>query len=443
MQAVQAQEAALQSTLDEAQAAADTASRRAESAATAAAALSPALTPEDLADPSMVQGRLAELAAAQSLAAAAAAAEPAPAATQRSDVEGGGRAARFGNPTHPQTAAVKRALALQRRGVHGAFAQLGSVQDTRLSELLSASLQATLRTLVVDDTETRCAPHHLPPVLEQPCVTAHFILQGAPAGGLHGSPQAPVFRRCYHSCSPAYLHPVPADSTNLPTDVRPTSKASLEQFRALRAHSTLSTQARPRISARTRHLCETSCCTSTRIPCRIAVTEALLAEQCQVPDVLALPMCSRCSAAAESPHARCALDDLPQPARGLIQAACHGSERPLLVPLPHTQGLARLQKARRPIPQVRAPPAVATLSAFAVRVVHLGVSTVPPFGGIHCCVAKGNCTHWDHRPERRFPMHSPAPRRRSAARCALSQRGHLHMRAAWTTAITLTTESRL
>lgn len=84
------------------------------------------------------------------------------------------------------------------------------------------------------------------------------------------------------------------------------------------------------------------------------MTEALQAEQCQVPDVLALPMCSRCSPAAESPHARCGLDDLPEPARGLIKAACHGSERALLIPLPHTQCLARLQKARRPIPQVHA-----------------------------------------------------------------------------------------
>lgn len=83
------------------------------------------------------------------------------------------------------------------------------------------------------------------------------------------------------------------------------------------------------------------------------MTEALQAEQCQVPDVLALPMCSRCSPAAESPHARCGLDELPEPARGLIKAACHGSERALLIPLPHTQCLARLQKARRPIPKVR------------------------------------------------------------------------------------------
>ena len=145
----------LEREVEEAQAAADAAEHRARQAAAAAAAQTPVLTPGDLADAETVRGRLAELAAAQSLAAAAAA--PA-ASTQRSDAEGGGgRAARYGNPTHPQTAAVKHALSLQRRGVHGAFAQLGSVQDTRLSELLAASLQSTLRTLVVEATETRCA----------------------------------------------------------------------------------------------------------------------------------------------------------------------------------------------------------------------------------------------------------------------------------------------
>eukprot|EP00892_Ulva_mutabilis_P012666 jgi/Ulvmu1/9772/UM056_0012.1 len=237
-QAVQDRAAVLESEVAEAQAAVDASEHRARQAAAAAAAHTPALAAGDLADAAMVRGRLAELAAAQSLAAAAAAA--AQAATQRSDAEaGGGRSARYGNPTHPQTAAVKHALGLQRRGVHGAFAQLGSVQDTRLSELLSASMQSTLRTLVVDATETR-----------------------------------------------------------------------------------------------------------------IEVSDALREANCEVPDILALPMCSRCTAASESPHARCALDALPEPARGLVQAASHGAERALLVPLPHTQSLARLQKARRPIPQL-------------------------------------------------------------------------------------------
>lgn len=166
LQAVQERAAALEHELADAQSAADAAEHRARQAAAAAAAQSPALTSDDLADESMVRGRLAELAAAQSLAAAAVAV--APASTQRSDAEaGGGRSARYGNPTHPQTAAVKQALALQRRGVHGAFAQLGSVQDTRLSELLSASLQSTLRTLVVDATETRCGMP--PPALLRLC----------------------------------------------------------------------------------------------------------------------------------------------------------------------------------------------------------------------------------------------------------------------------------
>jgi hypothetical protein len=71
--------------------------------------------------------------------------------SQRSEVEGTGKSARFGNPKHAYTIATKRALDLKLPKVLGTLAQLGSVQDTQLSELGS-----TLRTLVVQDRESRC-----------------------------------------------------------------------------------------------------------------------------------------------------------------------------------------------------------------------------------------------------------------------------------------------
>lgn len=86
---------------------------------------------------------------------AAAAAAP----SQRSDADGGGKSARYGNPKQNYTAAVKRALSMQNPQVLGTLAHLGSVQDTRLSELLSGHLGPTLRTLVVESTECRCALH--------------------------------------------------------------------------------------------------------------------------------------------------------------------------------------------------------------------------------------------------------------------------------------------
>ena len=65
--------------------------------------------------------------------------------------------ARYGNTKHPQTKAVRHALAEKRAGVLGAFAQLGSVQDASLSALVSAHLNVSLRTLVVASTAVRCA----------------------------------------------------------------------------------------------------------------------------------------------------------------------------------------------------------------------------------------------------------------------------------------------
>jgi chromosome segregation ATPase len=81
-----------------------------------------------------------------------------PTTSQRSEVEGAGKSARFGNPKHSYTIATKRALALRLPHVLGTLAQLGTVQDTPLSELLSAHLGSTLRTLVVETRECRCIP---------------------------------------------------------------------------------------------------------------------------------------------------------------------------------------------------------------------------------------------------------------------------------------------
>jgi hypothetical protein len=77
--------------------------------------------------------------------------------TQGSGAEGAGKSARYGNPKHGATIACKRALSLGDPRVLGTLASLGSVQDTRLSELLSAHLFGTLRTLVVDTRACRCA----------------------------------------------------------------------------------------------------------------------------------------------------------------------------------------------------------------------------------------------------------------------------------------------
>ena len=82
--------------------------------------------------------------------------------SQRSDADGAGKTARFGHPKHSYSVAIKRALALQNPEVLGTLAQLGSVQDARLSELLSAHLGTQLRTLVVESRECRCGspkPH--------------------------------------------------------------------------------------------------------------------------------------------------------------------------------------------------------------------------------------------------------------------------------------------
>lgn len=66
-----------------------------------------------------------------------------------------GRKPRYGHPQQAQTAAVKHAMDAQPAGLLGPLAELGSVQDTRLSELLSAHLWTSLRTLVVESSECR------------------------------------------------------------------------------------------------------------------------------------------------------------------------------------------------------------------------------------------------------------------------------------------------
>jgi chromosome segregation ATPase len=150
VQTVQQRRAVLEAAFSDAQAAVGEARDRVERLAQVAAAQSSVLTAEDLESATSLRGRLAELTAAKALASTA--------LSQRSEIEGGGKHARFGNPKHAQTAAVKKALSLQEAGLLGPLAHLGSVQDTTLSELLSAHLGCTLRTLVVDTPETRYVP---------------------------------------------------------------------------------------------------------------------------------------------------------------------------------------------------------------------------------------------------------------------------------------------
>jgi hypothetical protein len=77
--------------------------------------------------------------------------------SQQSGAECVGRRARYGHPQQAQTAAVKHVMEMQPAGLLGPLAELGSVQDTRLSALLSAHLWTSLRTLVVESSEARCA----------------------------------------------------------------------------------------------------------------------------------------------------------------------------------------------------------------------------------------------------------------------------------------------
>jgi chromosome segregation ATPase len=78
-------------------------------------------------------------------------------ASQQSGAECVGRKARYGHPQQAQTAAVKHVMDVQPAGVLGPLAELGSVQDSQLSALLSAHLGNSLRTLVVDRNDSRCA----------------------------------------------------------------------------------------------------------------------------------------------------------------------------------------------------------------------------------------------------------------------------------------------
>jgi hypothetical protein len=104
-------------------------------------------------------------------------------ASQHSEVEGAGKSARVGRPNQPLTNAVKKALSLQNPEVFGTLAQLGSVQDTGLAELLCAHVGATLRTLVVATSDTRCVPQCAPRAL-----TAHAMCDGLRRAALAACP---------------------------------------------------------------------------------------------------------------------------------------------------------------------------------------------------------------------------------------------------------------
>jgi hypothetical protein len=294
MQEVTAQAAVLRSAAQEAQGALESAQARLAHAASAAAPHTTVLQAEELRNADAVRGRLAELTHAASVAACS--------ATQRSGVDGGGKQARFGNPKHPQTMAVKHALAQRHPGVLGAFAQLGSVQDAPLSELVSAHLNASLRTLVVESTTARCAA-------AIPCGAA------APALDCRSATMS-------RFCAVVPLPRCIADSQSLARSAE-----------------------RPR-------------------GCRVEVTELLQAHKCEVPDVLALNMCGRCR--DESAALRVTVDRLPEAARALVLSACQSSEPPLAVPLPHAKAVSMLERSKKPLPQVRGARGAQPHSAGAV-----------------------------------------------------------------------------
>lgn len=221
------------------------------------------------------------------------------AATQQSGADGSGKSARYGNPKHPQTAAVKRALALKDVRVLGTLAHLGSVQDARLSELLSTHLNGTLRTLLVDSKEARCA-------MLGSCFAA--------MGGSHA-------RQAVHVQAVISL----ANNENAP--------------RCMHAASCICpTLHRKQVTL-------PACC------CRVHVSTELQSAKCEIPDILSMSMCARCNV-SESALARKCAANMPAEARGLVQSATHASEPPILLQLPHTQAIARLQSMKRPVPQV-------------------------------------------------------------------------------------------
>lgn len=85
--------------------------------------------------------------------------------------------------------------------------------------------------------------------------------------------------------------------------------------------------------------------------CRLHVTQQLQRAKCEVPDVLALTMCARCNA-NDSAAARKCVAQMPAAARALVQSATHASEPPIVLQLPHTQAIGRLQSMKRVVPQV-------------------------------------------------------------------------------------------
>ena len=73
--------------------------------------------------------------------------------------------------------------------------------------------------------------------------------------------------------------------------------------------------------------------------------------QKEVPDILCLNVSNRCT--MQQPKLRVDVDSLPQRVRALVSAACHASEPPLAVPLPHASLIASLERANKPVPKVR------------------------------------------------------------------------------------------
>lgn len=84
----------------------------------------------------------------------------------------------------------------------------------------------------------------------------------------------------------------------------------------------------------------------------MALTQDLRAAKCEVPDILVMTLCNRYGGDAAA--ARACVANMPADVRALVRAATHGSDAPLLTPLPHTQSLSRLAAANREPPPVSA-----------------------------------------------------------------------------------------
>jgi hypothetical protein len=88
-----------------------------------------------------------------------------------------------------------------------------------------------------------------------------------------------------------------------------------------------------------------------RRKCRKEVTQQLSEGRFEIPDIIAMPLCS--SFPGDSRAAQRAAASMPPHARALVAAATVNSEPPLRMDLPHAAAIARLKAAKKPVPDVR------------------------------------------------------------------------------------------